>query len=92
LEIAKQDDEGVRDAMWEAALSGGLTVKSARKRKEREPSSERSPRTVIPFKASNATVTVVFAQEEVDPQEVVDALSQALEEAQSMLHKAASRD
>lgn len=88
LEIAKQDSEEARDALWQAALNGSLTVKTARQKKERPASEEAKPRISVPFRTKQATVTLVFAQESVTPQEVVDALSQALREAKIALRDA----
>lgn len=90
LEIAKQEDEAAQTAMWQSALAGGLTVKSARRGKERTEPTEKSIRTTIPFHTKIAKVTVVFPQENVDPQDVVDALSQALKEAKQHLRSASS--
>lgn len=90
LEIAKQDSEEAQTAMWQAALAGGLTVKSARRGKDRTESTEKSIRTTIPFLTKIAKVTVVFPQENVDPQDVVDALSQALKEAKQHLKSAST--
>lgn len=90
LEIAKQEDEAAQTAMWQSALAGGLTVKSARRGKERTEPTEKSIRTTIPFHTKTAKVTVVFPQENVDPQDVVDALSQALKEAKQHLKSASS--
>lgn len=90
LEIAKQEDEAAQTAMWQSALAGGLTVKSARRGKERTEPTEKSTRTTIPFHTKIAKVTVVFPQENVDPQDVVDALSQALKEAKQHLKSASS--
>jgi ParB family chromosome partitioning protein len=85
LEIAKQEDDVQRDAMWRAALEGTLTVKTARQRKDSPDKPESKPRTTVPFKTKQATVTVIFAQDEATPQEVVEALSQALKEAKLAL-------
>lgn len=90
LEIAKQDSEEARDALWQAALNGSLTVKTARQKKERPVSEETKPRISVPFRTKQATVTLVFAQDSVTPQEVVDALSQALREAKIALRDAAT--
>lgn len=91
LEIAKQEDEAMRDALWRAALDGTLTVKAARQRKEpATDSATHKPRTTIPFKTRTATVTVVFPSEDVSAQDVVDALSQALKEARLTLKMGAS--
>ena len=91
LEIAKQEDEALRDSLWRAALDGTLTVKAARQRKE--PTGDtvaQKPRTAIPFKTRTATVTVVFPVDDVSPQDVVDALSQALKEARLALKASAA--
>lgn len=86
LEIAKQDDEELRDAMWQSALAGNLTVKTARRHKPAEAASAPSkPRTAIPFKTRDATVTVVFPHDQATPADVVAALSQALKEARLTL-------
>lgn len=90
LEIAKQDSEEARDALWQAALNGSLTVKTARQKKERPTTEETKPRISVPFRTKQATVTLVFAQDSVTPQEVVDALSQALREAKIALRDAAT--
>ncbi len=90
LEIAKQDSEEARDALWQAALNGSLTVKTARQKKERPATEETKPRISVPFRTKQATVTLVFAQDSVTPQEVVDALSQALREAKIALRDAAT--
>jgi hypothetical protein len=90
LEIAKQESEESQTAMWQAALAGGLTVKSARRGKDRTEPTEKSIRTTIPFLTKIAKVTVVFPQENVDPQDVVDALSQALKEAKQHLKSAST--
>ena len=82
LEIAKQDSEEAQRALWEQATNGGLTVKTARRHKE--PTGDtppHKPRTTIPFKTQEATVTVVFPHEDVSPNDIVRALSQALKEA-----------
>jgi ParB family chromosome partitioning protein len=88
LEIAKQESEEARDALWQAALSGSLTVKTARQRKDRLGNDEAKPRVSVPFRTKHATVTLVFAQEAVSPQDVVDALSQALTDAKVALRNA----
>jgi len=67
-----------------------LTVKTARQKKERPASEEAKPRISVPFRTKQATVTLVFAQDSVTPQEVVDALSQALREAKIALRDAAT--
>lgn len=88
LEIAKLEDETMRHALWRAALEGTLTVKAARQRKETIADlPPHKPRTAIPFKTPTATVTVVFPAEDVSPQDVVDALSQALKEARQNLKR-----
>ena len=90
LEIAKQENEEAQTAMWQSALSGGLTVKGARRTKERTDPVDRTVRTSIPFITKSAKVTVVFPHDTVDPHDVVDALSQALKEAKSHLKSAMS--
>lgn len=86
LEIAKQEDEATRDTLWRAALDGTLTVRAARQRKEASSDTvHQKPRTSVPFKTRSATVTVVFPTEDVSPQDIVDALSQALKEARLAL-------
>ena len=88
LEISKLEDETMRHALWRAALEGTLTVKAARQRKETIADlPPHKPRTAIPFKTPTATVTVVFPAEDVSPQDVVDALSQALKEARQNLKR-----
>jgi ParB family chromosome partitioning protein len=88
LEIAKQEDEELRDAMWQSALAGNLTVKTARRHKpaDGDPAPSK-PRTTVPFKTRDATVTVVFPRDQATPADIVDALSQALKEARAILRE-----
>lgn len=92
LEIAKQDNPEARYALWQAALNGSLTVKTARQHKDRagEPPVHR-PRTTVPFKTRQATVTVVFPHEDVSAADIVEALSQALKEARLALKASTSQ-
>jgi len=92
LEIAKQDNEPARDALWQAALNGSLTVKAARQHKALpDDPPPHKPRTAIPFKTLQATVTVVFPHDDVSPADIVDALSQALKAARLTLKTVASQ-
>ncbi|MEI7578332.1 MAG: ParB/RepB/Spo0J family partition protein [Armatimonadota bacterium] len=90
LEIAKQDSEEGARALWQAAISGEkVTVKTARAKKANADSESPKPKTKIPLKTKNATLTLVFEQDSVSPQDVVDALSQALREAKLALKASA---
>lgn len=92
LEIAKQEDPQARDALWHAALNGSLTVKAARQHKDRPGDTPpHKPRTTVPFKTRQATVTVVFPHEDVSASDIVDALSQALKEARLALKASPSQ-
>ena len=87
LEIAKQENEEARDALWQSAMNGSLTVKTARQKKDRSVAPDAKPRVSVPFRTKQATVTLVFAQDSVTPQEVVDALAQALREAKAAMRE-----
>ena len=90
LEIAKQDSEEGARALWQAAIGGEkVTVKTARAKKVNADTDISKPRTKIPLKTKNATLTLVFEQDSVSPQDVVDALSQALREAKLALKASA---
>lgn len=84
LEIAKQENDAARDALWKAAMEGSVTVKTARQHKEGEAPPKKA-RVAFPFKTSRATITVVFQAEEASMEDVVDALAEALLEARAAL-------
>jgi ParB family chromosome partitioning protein len=87
LEIAKQETEDAQRSLWEQALSGNLTVKTARQQKAPSQDEPPRPKIRVPFKTKKATITLVFDQEEVSSSDIIDALSQALKEAR-LAHKA----
>lgn len=77
LEIAKLPDETEQLAYWAQAMNGGVTVKEARVKKAGGETESR-PRSKFPIKTKAALVTVVFDREDVQPEEVREALSEAL--------------
>ncbi|HWD40383.1 MAG TPA: ParB/RepB/Spo0J family partition protein [Fimbriimonas sp.] len=77
LEIAKLPNADEQLAYWTAALNGGVTVKEARAKKAGEPAPPK-PHSKFPIKTKAATVTVSFDRADVDPSEVIEALSEAL--------------
>ena len=83
LEIAKQEDEATQRRLMQRAIRGELTVKSLRETKR--VGGVKQPRMTVPFTTPSATVNVVFAFEEVNPAQVVEALSHALKEARLIL-------
>lgn len=80
LEIAKLGSPEEQLAYYHLAMNGGVTVKDARAKKTGE-SPPPKPRTRVPIQTTEALVTVVFEREDVSPQEVVDALTEALRAA-----------
>ncbi len=89
LEIAKQETPEAQMALWHQAVSGTLTVKAARERKTASTDDAQTPKTRVPFKTKKATVTLVFDQEHVTNEDIVEALSQALREAKLALKASA---
>lgn len=85
LEIAKQETEDAQRSLWEQAISGNLTVKTARQQKAAPQDEPPRPKTRVPFRTKKATITLVFDQEEVSGSDIVEALSQALKEARLAL-------
>lgn len=86
LEIAKQETEDAQRALWDRAISGTLTVKTAREKKNSSQDEPPKARTRIPFRTKKATITLVFEQEQVSGSEIIEALAQALKEAR-LAHK-----
>jgi len=80
LEIAKLETEAEQMAFYEQARLGNLTVKAARLSKEKlaKPNKAVAPRSKVPILTKTASVTLVFMKSEVSPQEVVEALTEAL--------------
>src|ERR1019366_3842411 len=77
LEIAKLTSADEQLSYWNAALNGGITVKEARAKKAGELAPPK-PHSKFPIKTKSAVVTVFFDRAEVEPAEVIDALSEAL--------------
>lgn len=89
LEIAKQETPEAQMVLWQQALSGSLTVKAARERKTANPDDTPTPKTRVPFKTKKATITLIFDQEHVSNEDIVEALTQALREAKLALKASA---
>lgn len=85
LEIAKQETPDAQMALWHQAVSGTLTVKAAREKKAAPNETTHAPKTRVPFKTKKATVTLIFEQEQVTSEDIVEALTQALKEAKLAL-------
>jgi ParB family chromosome partitioning protein len=81
LEIAKLESEEERLALWQQATNSGLTVKAARQKKAVPAEEVHVPKTRVPFTTKTAVVMVTFAKGDVSPEEVVDALAEALKVA-----------
>lgn len=80
LEIAKLDSEDEQMALFNQAKSGTLTVKAARQTKTKTLSdTTTAPRkTRVPILTKTASVTLVFERDNVSPDDIVEALSEAL--------------
>lgn len=75
LEIAKEDDPELQRQLLRQALTGGLTVKTLRKPRDKD--SEQPPSSSTSIKLSDATVTIRFHS----PEHSRDSVRQALEDA-----------
>lgn len=78
LEIAKLPTEQEQLAFWEQALNGGATVKEARAKKSGGEQQASRPRSRFPIRTKGALVTVLFDRDDVGPDEVREALAEAL--------------